>query len=105
MNRPTWLQESCPAWCTGDHHQGDMVDDREHQSSSVEVPGVEQVTSVVGSLVERHQEAIALDIVLHQHVGEGEEWVFVGVDDRWFDLSRETAERLSASLCSVLRRP
>jgi hypothetical protein len=98
-NRPSWATAPCPAWCEAEHDEDDHPDDREHESKHHDVPGVVRVDESAGTC---QGEAATLDVVRHQHVGDHEQWVFVGDDRRWLDVSLETAMRLRDALTAVI---
>ncbi len=41
-DRPRWLAEPCPAWCTREHRDADHPEDRYHQSEASIVVGVQR---------------------------------------------------------------
>jgi hypothetical protein len=97
-NQPTWLNETCPAWCIAEHGEHDHPDDREHESRRIEAPGVILTRTVTNGQIVHRVEAVHLDAIRHRHVGDDQDWVYVGDNSTWLDLSLETAKRLHSAL-------
>lgn len=39
-DRPSWLHEACPSWCTREHREDDHPEDRIHQDEGVVIAAV-----------------------------------------------------------------
>lgn len=73
--RPSWLDESCPAWCTREHREEDHPDDHYHQSEATVVPAVAgpgDTVPLTASLT-----ATTLGVRVGRHVGDDLTWLVV----------------------------
>lgn len=100
--RPSWLQETCPRWCTRTHDEGDHPDDRVHQGEAVVVPAV----LLRAALVTEADAAESAEIVVRRlrAVGSTATWVQVTEAEdtrRMLMIDEATAGRLAAALRRV----
>ena len=108
---PSWLVESCPSWCVVVHREDDHLDDRKHESTVNDVPGVirrcvHQATPV-GALEDvdhPRTESVAVDVYVERYrrVGESQDWVVLGTADECLEMSWETAQRVGEVLCGLV---
>lgn len=103
-SNPSWLNEECPAWCIGDHHEDDHPDDRIHDSDgqtvSVALHPSQRLTRAGDD-----GEASELIIVTSRRAGDQAEWTYIGEADRarqYLNLSRDSARRLASALARHL---
>lgn len=92
----------CPAWCAGEHHDQERLDDQWHRSSAVAVPVMERGKTARDTSVT----AVELEVFLEQHVLDDVSWVTFGAGDdvqRCSTISRESPERLTRSLTQAVR--
>lgn len=103
-NSPSWLTEPCPAWCAGDHAEGDHPEDHAHRSSGVDVPVVTRSAVLEGSRLRYRYGTAEVYIALHRGIGSDETWVYIGDGtvaggiEMPFESARRVARTLSAAL-------
>ncbi len=103
--RPAWLAEWCPVWCSGDHGGQELPDDRRHQSTAAWWTELVQRRQVLPSgEVSRVVEPTEMAVIAVQQVGEAQPWVAVTTDVDLLELTPEGARRLHAELGSLLDR-
>lgn len=99
--RPTWLREPCPPWCTGEHWEGDHPDDRVHRSGLTTLAGFLARGAVP---TEFEEEPAHLVVQVLRPVGGATTWVQVreaeGAHHR-LTLTSATARALGASLVAL----
>jgi hypothetical protein len=100
---PTWLGETCPAWCTREHREDDHPEDRRHQSTAriiaVDVP----TAAIPGETTQAVEVAVYLD----QPVAQPVRWLRVeSVDSDQVRLTVATtsADDLLDALASQISR-
>jgi hypothetical protein len=98
---PTWLGETCPAWCTREHREDDHPEDRRHQSTAriiaVDVP----TAAIPGETTQAVEVAVYLD----QPVAQPVRWLRVeSVDSSRVRmvLTAESAHRTVDLMAQVL---
>lgn len=108
QNAPTPDAELlCPKWCCAQHGRETHPDDNRHESQIVTVPVVvlERVESPGGERLLRHPDTAEVFLALHQHLGESETWVALGLDGRGVDLTLESAQRVHLALGDLSALP
>lgn len=102
--RPDWLTEPCPAWCSGDHDGQQYPADRQHQSPQHWHPAVMQHRDHDGHHPTRFPTATEFCVVAVRYVGERETWIAIATETQQLEFSHESARRLHAELDGLLRR-
>lgn len=93
--------ETCPRWCTREHHRSDHPEDRQHQGDAVYVPTVlEELRRHADRLIpEEH--ATELIAILYRRPQEPRAWILIGEPENagsGVRLSIDGAARLAAAL-------
>mgnify|MGYP001759312972 CR=1 FL=1 len=100
---PAWLRESCPSWCTGDHHRQVLAADRGHFGELCEVPAITRRY--------RHAsdcdpvpivDAGALVLAASRGIGARDTWVAIGTEHERIEVTLESALRLLDQLAVFL---
>lgn len=104
VERPEWLDESCPNWCHGDHSGQDFREDRKHLCEQVLVPVITQGRApgwrhIPGDVVEAEE----ISIAIYRRVGERETWLVIANDRQNVEVSLESAGRLSDELAELIQ--
>ena len=98
-----WPSGPCPSWCTRPHAEDDHPDDRAHTSDGVDVPAIERVTTFAPGGVAYRRAAIALQLGLHQVVGEETTWVYSGDGERrGFEVGATDAREVARALLRLV---
>jgi len=103
--RPAWLAEWCPAWCSGDHAGQELSDDRRHQSESRWWPELVRRRRLLSS-GEVHRVVVPTEMAVMavQHMDERAPWVALTTDVELVELTLDGARRLHAELGRLLAR-
>lgn len=100
-DKPSWLHEDCPSWCTVDHDEADHPDDRKHRNDAKVLPVV-----LASRLPGRELPTAAECVVeLSRRVGERETWVYVGEAEgaeHRMVLARPSAIRIAEEILAVI---
>ncbi|MCR1786491.1 hypothetical protein KVF89_28410 [Nocardioides carbamazepini] len=103
--RPTWLQESCPAWCTREHEEDDHPADRYHASEATFLPAIAATADTVPAA--SSADAVELIIHIRRQLDDPTDWVTVEPAQTRLPrltLTRESAARLVRALAEQLDR-
>jgi hypothetical protein len=103
--RPDWLQEPCPTWCLGDHHDADHPLDRAHQGTMLGVAVVALDRHLDPQDGSWHRAAFSTEclVVMFQYLDDAEVWVVAeGEHGQRLEVSKESAQRLYYALGKVL---
>lgn len=106
IDRPAWLTEPCPAWCSEDHSAQECPPDRRHESEVIVLPVIQRTAHwprgaaapVHGATAEEYV------VVAFREVGTTESWVVVANEQKQLEVSLESAVRLHAVLGELLAR-
>lgn len=105
-DRPSWLTESCPAWCAGQHAESDFPDDRAHSSDTPSVPVIRTDHVLQGDAVRHCIAAADFEVVRRRGInGDGDEWIYVGDGigtGQHLEITVESARRLARALATLL---
>lgn len=99
-DRPDWLSEPCPAWCSGDHRNQEHPADRRHESAYLVIPIIQPLDG--GTAAGDAVEADELNIVAVRRVGARETWVALASESQALEVSAESASRLHDTLGTLL---
>lgn len=103
--RPAWLAQWCPVWCSGDHDGQELLDDRRHQSVAHWWPELVRRRQVLPSgEVRRVVVPTEMSVIAVQQIGERQPWVALTTDSELVELTPEGARRLLHELADVLTR-
>lgn len=104
IDRPDWLSEPCPGWCSGDHRGQAFPADRRHESEHVLVPVIQRRTEwSTRDLHPTHVvEPDALTLAVVREVEQAETWVAVASDHQCLEITLESARRLHGALGRLL---
>lgn len=105
-DKPTWLQEPCPPWCTGDHSGQDFVVDRHHESPLMTIPVIQQITvwPAVDAEPRHLLDAGELVLVLTRPVGGDETFVVIADERTRLQVTVESARRLHRAMENLWAR-
>ncbi|MDQ6523624.1 hypothetical protein RB608_08445 [Nocardioides sp. LHD-245] len=103
--RPIWLLEPCPEWCTREHEEDDHPKDRYHASEATYLP----VIGATADTVPATASADAFELVIHirRQLDDPTDWVTVEPAQTRLPrltLTRESATRLVRALAEQLDR-
>lgn len=101
-DRPTWLTEACPSWCTRIHAENDHPEDRVHHSEGTLTPAIVRRSSIVTD--DEPGEGAEILTQAMRAVGRPETWILIcePEDTRsMLLLRREAAGDLARSLDRV----
>lgn len=99
FHQPSWQNDVCPRWCTVEHAELDLPDDRVHDSVGTYLP------VVLGVDASGQSKTVDLLVMMSRRCGTVDDWVFIGETDRdgqHLQLSRESATRIVSSLAHLL---
>ena len=102
-NHPVRVNRSCPAWCVAIHDPEDPPSDYLHEALCREVPCVvlERHTNEDGTVL-RNPAAATLYLEQYRYAADRDTWLYLGDGFHGFDLSPESARRLTAMLLMYL---
>lgn len=101
---PAWLRESCPAWCTADHHGQVIPGARIHTGTLHVVPVILQdYRHHPGQEPAPVMEAAEVVIAVSRQVGNRETWVAIGAERDRLEVTAESARRLWDALGKIGR--
>lgn len=102
-DRPSWLTEPCPKWCSGYHEGQQHPADHQHQSPQRWHPAVILQRGHDERGVIRYAAATEFCVVAVRYVDEDDTWVAIATETQQLEFSHESAKRLHAEIDGLLR--
>lgn len=94
--RPSWQHEPCPPWCAVEHREGDLPDDRVHDSE-----GTTLTVSTPDTSTPSQTRPLELTLVRFRRLTEHEDWLHLTIgegNEPGLTLSPEGARALGRTL-------